>query len=450
MENIISFIQEHLNLNNGDINNKNITQAETRPSTSRCLFLLCFLVYSVSYIARGSFSFVRSTMLDSGAINVDVAAAISAAYFIFYALGQLINGFLGDKLSPFSLVTAGLCIVIVSNAMMTVAQPSWFYVLWWGINGYGHSMLWAPIYFLLSNVINSKQRVFALTAISVSSPLGKITSALVSSAALRGGKWQSVFFTVTLISVAVLLLWATGYLTLKKNMVVAVNEIDDFERDKEPDKKHNGVTKVLLLSGAAIMLPSMFVHGLFYNGVVELMPTILHDEYSMSPSMAAILEIIIPILSITGVLLANFVYFKIFKKHDMRSAAFLMGISLVPIGIMLLLALFRPHSYLIGQYPDAIIFVVTYALAYLAQFAFNHIVIVLMPVHFAKYSCSSTVSGIANAINYGGSAVSTYGMTYALQKLPLWQTVLIWAAFLVVATVLVSLAQKRWGRFISE
>ena len=198
------------------------------------------------------------------------------------------------------------------------------------------------------------------------------------------------------------------------------------------------------------MLPSMFVHGLFYNGVVELMPTILHDEYSMTPSMAAILEIIIPILSILGVFLANLVYFKIFKKHDMRSAAFLMGMSLLPIGIMLLLACFRPNSYLFGQYPDAIIFVSTYAFAYLFQFAFNHIVIVLMPVRFAKFSCASTVSGIANAINYGGSAISTYGMTYALLSLPLWQTVCIWGLVLLVATVLVILSQRRWGRFINN
>lgn len=389
-------------------------------------------------------------MIESGAIGIGVAGAVSAAYFIFYALGQLINGFLGDKLSPFWMVTSGLLTVIASNVMMTVAQPSILYVVWWGINGYGHSMLWSPIYFLLSNVINKKIRVITLTAISISSPLGKITSAIVSSAALSGGKWQSVFFTVTVICAAVLLLWTAGYLSLKKNMTVPEKEIDVSQSNEPINKKEKGIFKILLLSGAAIMLPSMFVHGLFYNGVVELMPTILYEQYSMSASMSAILEIIIPVLSIAGVFLANFVYFKIFRQNDMRSAAFFMGISLVPIGIMLLLAFFRPHSYLIGQYPDAIIFVATYAVAYLAQFAFNHIVIVLMPVRFTEYSCSSTVSGIANAINYGGSAISTYGMTYTLMKLPLWQTVIIWGVVLAVAATLVSFAQKRWTRFTSD
>lgn len=430
--------------------NNNPIKAETNISTSRYLFAICFLVYCTSYIARGSFSFVRSTMIEGGAIGEEIAGAISAAYFIFYALGQLINGFLGDKLPPFWMVTVGLCVVILSNIMMSVAQPSLAYVLWWGINGYGNSMLWSPIYFLLSNVINQKVRAFALTAISISSPLGKITSALVAGAALVGGRWQSVFFAVTLILAAVLLLWVTGYIVLNKSIIAPKAENNTSSSDVIKDKKSGGLLKILIASGVIIMLPSMFVHGLFYNGVVELMPTILHEQYSMSASMSAILEIIIPVLSIAGVFVANFVYYKIFKTNDMRSAAFLMGMSLAPIGIMLLLAFFRPEGYLLGQYPDAIIFVTTYALAYLFQFAFNHIVIVLLPVRLARFSCSSTVSGIANAINYAGSAISTYGMSYALLKLPLWQTVLVWGAVLVVAATLVSLAQRRWGRFLKE
>ena len=134
----------------------------------------------------------------------------------------------------------------------------------------------------------------------------------------------------------------------------------------------------------------------------------------------------------------------------MKSAAFLMGITLLPIGMMLLLALFKREGYMMGQYPDAIIFVVIYAFVYLFQFAFNHVAIVLMPAKFARFSCSSTVSGIANAINYGGSAISTYGMTYALLKLPLWQTVLIWGGVLIVAFILVLAAQRRWTEFAKQ
>ena len=431
------------------VKNEGSERHETRLSTSRWLFLICFLVYCTSYIARGSFSFVRATMIENGVIGAGVAGAISAAYFIFYALGQLVNGFLGDRLSPFWMVTAGLCIVVASNIAMTFSQPSGLYVLWWGINGYGHSMLWSPVLFVVSNILNNKIRVFALTAISICSPMGKIVSALVSSAALEGGRWQSVFFCVSLITLAVLLIWVARYLTLKKHIVVNVS--DDMSEKEEPraEKSHR-LMPLLVASGLLVMLPAMLVHGLFYNGVVELIPTILYDEYQMTASMAAILEIIIPILSVAGLFLSNFVYFKMFKRDDMRSAAFLMGISLVPIGIMFLLALFKRDGYMIGQYADAIIFVTTYALVYLLQFAFNHVAIVLMSVRFAKYSRSSTVSGILNATNYGGSAISTYGLTYALLKLPLWQTVLIWASVLVVAAILVSLAQIRWKRFASQ
>ena len=431
---------------------KNNTQdrAQTSMSASKWLFVICFMVYCTSYIARGSFSFVRSTMLSDGTISIAVAGAVSAAYFIFYAVGQLVNGFLADRISPFIMVIVGLCIVIVSNIMMTVLLPQWFYVVWWGINGYGHSMLWSPVFFVLSNVVNPKMRVFSLTAISICSPLGKIMSALVSSAALSDGKWQRVFFAVSMITLAVLLVWVTRYITLKKHTFVGISEAVDTDDNKDAPKGKKKILPLLLASGVAIMLPAMLVHGLFYNGVVELIPTILSDEYKISASLAAIIDIIIPVLSIVGVFFANLVYFKMFKKNDMKSAAFLMTATFVPILIMFVLAIFKREGYLIGQYADAIIFVVTYGLVYLLQFAFNHVVIVLLPARFAKHSCAATLSGLANAINYGGSAISTFGMTYALLTLELWQTVIIWSAVLAVAAILVLAAQGKWSRFAEK
>lgn len=437
--------------------NNNILSSQRKEagmSASRWIFALCFLVYSVSYIARGSFSFVRTTMIDDGAITATVAGAVSAAYFIFYAIGQLINGFLGDKLSPFTMVSVGLCVVIGSNIMMTLAQPAPLYVVWWGISGYGHSMLWSPVFFIISNIVSSKMRAFALTAISVCAPAGKIMSALISGAIISFGPWQSVFFAVSVIALCVLVLWVARYITLAKRDGALREALKKDGSDKatveetvEGKRKRRNIFTLLLVSGVAIMLPAMLVHGLFYNGVVELIPTILYGEYGMSASMSAIIEIIIPILSVLGVFFANFVYYKLFRQNDMRSAAFLMGITLIPIAIMLLLGFFKRDGYMINGYADAIIFVTTYALVYLFQFGFNHVAIVLLPAKFSKFSYSSTVSGIANAINYGGSAISTYGMTYALLKLELWQTVLIWAGVLVFAFLLVLLAQGRWSRF---
>ena len=93
-------------------------------------------------------------MMSSGVIGVGVAGAVSAAYFILYAVGQFVNGILGDKLPPFWMVAIGLFVVVVSNLMMTVSQPEYLYVVWWGINGYGHSMLWSPVFFIISNAIS--------------------------------------------------------------------------------------------------------------------------------------------------------------------------------------------------------------------------------------------------------------------------------------------------------
>ena len=111
---------------------------------------MCWLVYSAAYIARGNFSFGRSLMMDEGIIDAGIAGIISAVYFICYATGQIFNGILADRKSPFVMVMVGLSVVTLSNIAMTISgQPSWLLILWWGINGLGQSMLWSPVFFIV-------------------------------------------------------------------------------------------------------------------------------------------------------------------------------------------------------------------------------------------------------------------------------------------------------------
>jgi OPA family glycerol-3-phosphate transporter-like MFS transporter len=161
---------------------------ETKISSSYILFLVCWLVYTCAYIARGNYSFARTLMMEEGIIGIGVAGAISSVYFICYAAGQIVNGILADKKSPFGLVAIGLVAVVLTNLVMTIKQPSWLLPVWWGLNGFGQSMLWSPVFFIISNILHSKVRFFAVTAIAISTPAGKMSCSLLSSLALKGGK----------------------------------------------------------------------------------------------------------------------------------------------------------------------------------------------------------------------------------------------------------------------
>lgn len=429
--------------------NIDISEKETKLSSSKWIFLICWLVYSAAYIARGNFSFARSLMMDDGMIDAGIAGIISAVYFICYATGQIFNGILADRKSPFIMVMIGLGVVVGSNMAMTIGgQPAWLLVLWWGINGLGQSMLWSPVFFIVSNILHSKVKFTAITLISVCTPAGKTSCALLSGLALTSGRWQSVFYAASLVIAVVLVLWIAIYLSVKKEIIVRrpkpSAEAEDGKKEKAP------FGRLIIASGMMLALPALTIHGLFLNGVTEVIPSILTKEYALTPSASALLDSIIPVVGVFGVFFCNFVYFKLCKRNEIKCANILMVLNIVPVAIMLVLAFALRSGFLTSKLGDAIIFVITYGLIYILQLGFGHAIISLMAMRYAKFGLAATMTGLLNAVNYGGSAIATYGMSYAVESLPLWQTVVIWLGCLLFAFVFLTLAQGKWTRFSKQ
>jgi len=432
------------------MNSSNENRKETGIKVSKLLLLCCFIAYSCAYIARGNFSFARTLMIDGGVIDAGEAGIISAVYFVCYALGQVVNGVIADRKSPFIMVIIGLSVVIASNITMPfLASAPQLMMFFWGINGIGQSMLWSPVFFIISNVLNSKVRFASVTLISICTPAGKISCSLLSGLALINDKWQNVFFMASLAIAAALILWIAVYISVRKDVVAQYPEKNPSE-ERVSENQHS-FGKLIVASGTLIMLPALAIYGLFLNGVVELIPSILSGDYQLSPSLAAVLESIIPLIGVSGVFLCNFIYLKMFKKNEMKSAFFLMTVCILPMLVLLAFA-YRLGSggFLVSRYFDAVVFVVTYGVIYILQLAYGHLVISLVPMRYSKFGLAATMTGLNNAVNYGGSAIATYGMSYAVENLPLWQTVGIWLICLAVASVFLFLSSIKWTKFSKE
>ena len=429
------------------MDNIEIKPRQSGLSSSKLIFALCFLVYAAAYIARGNFAYARSAMIADGSIDVGTAGVLSAIYFGCYAVGQLINGAAADKRPPFALVSVGLCVIAASNATMMLPLPIFARVIVWALNGLGQSMLWCPIFFIISNMLHPKVRFTAITVISLTTPLGKASCAWLSGIAISSGKWQNVFLTPATIIAVMVILWISLSLSLKKDLVVSCERV---KKDEEKEEKQVGLWGLLCGSGVIFMLPAMLVYGLFLNGVVELIPSILVKNYELSSSGAAFVDSVIPILGSLGVFVANFFYIKVFNRNDMKSAFFVMAISVVPMIVMLFLTLGGGDGFLFGKYVDSIVFVITYGMVYILQLSFGHFCVSLVPMKFSVFAYAATLSGIANAIGYGGSAIASYAMNYAVEKLPLWQTVIIWIFTLVIATLFMMAAMTKWKSFVKK
>ena len=71
---------------------------------------LCSVSYLAVYFARNMLSAVTPQMIDSAGFTEPFIGKLSSMYFICYAIGQLINGFLGDMISPKWMILAGIAL----------------------------------------------------------------------------------------------------------------------------------------------------------------------------------------------------------------------------------------------------------------------------------------------------------------------------------------------------
>ena len=75
---------------------------------------LCFVAYLAVYFARNVLSVVTPAMQAQGFTKGDIGIA-SSVFFYTYAVGQLINGLIGDKIKAKYMMSIGLAGAGISN-----------------------------------------------------------------------------------------------------------------------------------------------------------------------------------------------------------------------------------------------------------------------------------------------------------------------------------------------
>ena len=75
---------------------------------------LCFLAYLAVYIAKNILGTVTPAMEASGFVE-SAALTAKSVYFYAYAVGQLINGAVGDKIKAKYMMSFGLALAGISN-----------------------------------------------------------------------------------------------------------------------------------------------------------------------------------------------------------------------------------------------------------------------------------------------------------------------------------------------
>ncbi len=403
-------------------------------SAGTLLFVACWAAYCASYLGRINYTAALTAIVAHGVFSKSHAGLIGTVYFFCYGACQIFSGILGDRVSPYKMIGAGLAGTVCANILMPLCSGSYIVMsVVWGFNGIVQSMLWTPILYIISNVLPEEQRRRACLYIAASFPVGSLLSYVISAGAIKFASWHFAFFIPAGIIACIFIFWC--FAAGKSSKILGRGEKKTLPVQENTGTKAS-LGRLFIVSGAAVICLGILVQGMLKDGVTSWVPTLITEKYQVSASFSVLLSAVLPIINLSGAWFATKLYEGAFRLNETAAAAFCFALTLIPLtGILF-----------VGHYPIALC-VIFFALFTTLITAINHLFITLIPVRFAKYGCASTVGGIFNSCTYIGSAISTYGFGAVSESFGWTATVIFWIVLGALGVAVCAVPMRRYGRF---
>lgn len=390
------------------------------------LALLLAATYMISYITRINYGAIVSEMESATKISRSVLSVALTGSFITYGAGQVISGYLGDRISPKSLIALGLIVTVVMNLVLPICTAPWQMISVWCVNGFAQSLIWPPIVKIMAGMLSDEDYKAVATKVIWGSSVGTIAVYLTAPMIISALSWKWVFYISSACGMAMLLVWLW----------------------KAPDVKKTDETPIGSRSGArlsTIFNPLMMVimlaivcMGMLRDGITTWMPTYIAETYRLGNVIAIFTSVILPIFSIICIHLSTALYVKKFKSPVSCAGVFFGAGALSALALL----------YFTGCH--AAFSVAFSAILTGCMHGVNMMLISMLPPYFKRYGNVSTASGVLNSCTYIGSAISTYGIAALSENLGWSVTILVWSAVAIVGTVCCALCAKPWVKKFSE
>ncbi|MBE6892280.1 MAG: MFS transporter [Ruminococcaceae bacterium] len=284
-----------------------------------CLGFLCSVAYLAVYYARNILGAVNPQIIEGGFYNEAQLGSISSTYFVCYAVGQLINGMIGDRIKArymlsFGLILAGVCNFLFPLMGSQVSASSAY-----GMTGFFLSMIYAP----MTKVVAENTEPLYATRCSLGftfasffgSPLAGFTAVLFT--------WQTVF-TISSVSLAVM-----GCICFVTFLIFERKGIVKYGQYKPKEKFGMGSVKELLKHNIIRFSFFSIITGVIRTTVIFWFPTYLSQYLGYSSDESSMIFSIATLVICFTSFITIFVYEKIFKRNMERTILTMFSVSSV-------------------------------------------------------------------------------------------------------------------------
>lgn len=267
---------------------------------------MCSFWYLSVYVAKNVLSAVSPQMIESGQFTMETIGMLSSVYFITYAVGQLINGKLGDLVKGKYMTSSGLlCAGICNLLFLPLAErPGAVYVVY-GAMGFFLSMFYGPMSKTIAENTEMPYTTRCSLAYTFSSLLGSPMAGILAALFI----WQTVFRFSAILLIAMGCICFAAFTLFERAGLVEYNK---YSRPKATGGvallfKHQ-IVKFTLIAA---------ITGVVRSSVVFWLPTYLTQKLEFSPEKSAVLFTVATIGISSASFIAIFVYEKLGRNMNL-------------------------------------------------------------------------------------------------------------------------------------
>jgi len=194
---------------------------------------MTMLCYFFLYTGRQNYGFAIIPIREYFGFTALDTGIIGGGMLLFYGLGQIVNGNLGDKYSPRNLIIFGVISTILLNWLTSFAIGFWTMLIPWCLNGYAQSFVFAPGGKIITQWWPAKQRGRAFGWYLFSTGFSSVVAFAICLLFTTEHSWRWLFRTPVLFLLGSISLFY--YFVYDKPAQLGFAAIEEKTRDRRLD-----------------------------------------------------------------------------------------------------------------------------------------------------------------------------------------------------------------------
>ena len=378
------------------------------------VLILCWLTYVFAYLCRLNLSTVLDKASLGLGVTVEYLGIASSIYFCTYAVGQLINGFVGDRVTPHKFIIFALLMTGTINVLLGIQNNPVVFLILWGTNGFCQSMFWSTLLRLLSFYSGDEEKKGVSTVMTTCSVVGYFLSWVVLGYTLEPCDFHVYFMIPGALALCLVPVWYVLSRKLEFSKAVA---------ERNPTPPVPVVLKEIIHDRLFYVCFLCIVVGAIREGTTFWLPTIFSGVLGLGNDSLLYL-MLVPIAMLCGVFFARWALGKC--GDNVRSA--MIATTVCSTVIALILFLTSGHT--------SVLTVILIVLLIASMNASNWFDISYYPMCFSERNIVATLIGIFDFASYMGASLMSGTLGVLLNRFGWRFLTLVWLMLALTALLL--------------